>query len=274
MGDHLRAALSQLRVEPTPKRIRCQVDGRTVVDTTAALLVWEPRRVVPVYAVPLRDLAAELVPESTTRPPDDLPPVLGPADYARHTTPGQTFTVRSGGRDLAGAAFRPDDEDLDGYVVLDFGAFGWLEEEEPVLGHPHDPFKRIDILAGSRHVTVSLDDLTLADSTRPVALFETKLPVRWYLPREDVRLDLLEESDTRTSCAYKGHATHYSLAGAGDRGRDLAWSYLDPLHEAAPVRDLVAFYSERCDVAVDDQAERPVTLWSPPEDRSGGVEFA
>jgi uncharacterized protein (DUF427 family) len=266
MGDHLRAALSQLRVEPTPKRIRCQVDGRTVVDTTAALLVWEPRRVVPVYAVPLRDLAAELVPESTTRPPDDLPPVLGPADYARHTTPGQTFTVRSGGRDLAGAAFRPDDEDLDGYVVLDFGAFGWLEEEEPVLGHPHDPFKRIDILAGDRHVVVSYDGQVLADTTRAVALYETHLPVRWYIPAEDVDMTLLEPSEHMTVCAYKGHASYHSLVDGGAEGQNIAWTYHDPLHEVAHVKDLICFYSERTDLSVDGvEVPRPDTLWSPPK---------
>jgi uncharacterized protein (DUF427 family) len=152
------------------------------------------------------------------------------------------------------------DEDLQGYVLVDWRAADrWLEEDEEVVGHPHDPFHRIDILESSRHVVVAVEGQTVADSRRATLLFETGLPVRYYLPREDVRMDLLEPSDSRTTCAYKGHASYFSARGAPD----IAWTYVEPLREAEPIRGLIAFFNERTDVTVDgEQQERPRTQWS------------
>ena len=100
----------------------------------------------------------------------------------------------AGGERLAGAAFRPADPDLSGYVILDFASFeGWHEEEEPIVGHPRDPFHRIDILRGSRHVRIELDGVLLAESQEPTLLFETHLPVRFYLPRADLVLEAAPE---------------------------------------------------------------------------------
>jgi uncharacterized protein (DUF427 family) len=116
--------------------------------------------------------------------------------------------------------------------------FTWREEDEQVVSHPHDPYARIDVLRSDRHVRVSVGDTLLAESARPVALFETGLPVRWYLPREDVRMDLLTPSGSRTSCAYKGTASYLGAEGAPD----VAWFYPDPLHDAMPVKDLLCFW--------------------------------
>ena len=151
-------------------------------------------------------------------------------------------------------------EDLHGYVLVHWGAADrWLEEDEEIVGHPRDPFHRIDIRRSSRHVVVSLDGQVVADSTRPTLLFETGLPVRSYLPREDVRMDLLGPSDTRTTCAYKGHASYLSAAGHPD----IAWTYEDPLVDAEQVRGLLAFFDEHADVTVDGELrERPRTEWS------------
>jgi uncharacterized protein (DUF427 family) len=152
------------------------------------------------------------------------------------------------------------DPDLAGYVLVDWGAADrWLEEDEEVVGHPRDPFHRIDIRQSSRHVVVALDGDVLAESTRPTLLFETGLPVRHYLPREDVRMDLLEPSSKRTTCAYKGEASYFSAPGHPD----IAWTYEDPLRDAGQVTDLIAFFDEHADVAVDGQPqERPRTQWS------------
>ena len=280
MRRHLMAALPELRHEPTGRRVRVLHGGRTLCDTTSARLVWEPRRLVPVYAVPEDRLDATLRPagEPVVGPTVDLPPALGPDDFARHTCAGRSMDVEVDGTVLERAAFRPADPDLAGYVVLDFTAFDWLEEDRPAVGHPHDPFKRIDTLPSSRHVVVSLDGTVLADSREAVALLETHLPIRWYLPRSDVRTDLLEASDHRTTCAYKGHASYFSITGAGGAGRDVAWTYEDPLHDALPVRRLVCFFSERTDLTLDGvTVERPVTPWSRPEEQRrhferGGLE--
>lgn len=152
------------------------------------------------------------------------------------------------------------DEDLVGYVLVDWRAADrWLEEDEEVVGHPRDPFHRIDIRQSSRHVVVSVEGEVVAESRRATLLFETYLPVRHYFPREDVRMDLLEPSNKRTTCAYKGHASYFSAAGAPD----IAWTYLEPLRDAEQIRDLIAFFDERTDVTVDGELqERPRTQWS------------
>jgi uncharacterized protein (DUF427 family) len=120
-----------------------------------------------------------------------------------------------------------------------------------VISHPHDPFARIDVLDSARHVRAELGGVVLAESSAPRALFETGLPVRYYLPPDDVRLDLLTRSATTTTCAYKGEAGYYSADLPG--GADVAWYYDDPLADAIPVRGLVAFWSERVELYVDGE---------------------
>jgi uncharacterized protein (DUF427 family) len=271
----LASGLGQLRHEPTAKRIRAALGGSTVLDSTRAVLVWEPRRVVPSYAVPVDDVRAELiaagaaVADATDEvgvPMPDLSrrPVLDPSiPFAVHTAEGHVVDVRAEGRSLPGAGFRPADADMAGYVVLGFGAFdAWYEEDELNVAHPRDPFHRIDVLASSRDVSLELDGQLLAHSCRPTLLFEAMLPTRCYLPREDIRAELIP-SGTRTYCAYKGQATYWSAAVGGRLRTDIAWTYQDPLHDAARVRGLIAFFDERVDVVVDgERLERPITPWS------------
>jgi uncharacterized protein (DUF427 family) len=268
MEQSLAGLLDDLRFHPTSKRIRVSLGQHLVCDTASAVLVWEPRRVVPTYAVPAADLKADLEPAESRPLPDPMPPYLGPYNFAAHSCPGRAFSVRADGEVAEAAAFVPDDPDLAGHVVLDFGTtspFTWMEEGEPVIGHPHDPFKRIDVLRSDRRIVVSHGGEVLADSRRAVALYETSLPTRWYLPPDDVRMDLLTPSDTRTVCAYKGTATYYSLASG--EAADVAWFYPDPLHDAAGVRDHMCFYAERTDLTVDGaEVPRPVTPWSEPDD--------
>jgi uncharacterized protein (DUF427 family) len=147
----------------------------------------------------------------------------------------------------------------DGLLEIEFGAVDeWLEEDERLVGHARDPYHRIDTRPTSRTVRVSIGGRPVAQTTRAVVLFETGLPPRWYIPREDIEAEL-EPSDHRTTCAYKGHATHFAVAGEDA----VAWTYEDPLHDAVPVQGLVAFYDERVDVEIDGEPqERPQTQWS------------
>jgi uncharacterized protein (DUF427 family) len=260
LRDVMMGQLGALRWEPTDKRIRAMAGDATVVDTTRALLVWEPKRVVPSYGVPAADIAAEVESGGDGAAEPEQPPMLAgrpvydpSVPFAVHTTPGEPVSV-------AGAqGFRPADPELAGYVVLDFRGFdAWYEEDERNLSHPRDPFHRIDIVHSSRHVRVQVDGETLAESSRPYLLFETSLPVRYYLPSEDVGLDRLERSATSTACAYKGEASYWALDG-----RDVAWFYPAPLREAAEITDRIAFFNERVDIVVDgERLERPVTPWS------------
>jgi uncharacterized protein (DUF427 family) len=237
--------IAELRFAATPKRLRALLDGRTVLDTRDALLVYEPRRVVPWYAVPPADLTLDLTEHEPAPVPDPLPPVLPPFHNEWHTVPGTSLHLDGHGE----VAFLPDEPDLGGRVLVRWEPFEWLEEDEPVMGHPRDPFKRIDVLDSDRRVRVELDGVVLAESSRARMLVETALPVRWYLPREDVRTDLLTASDHHTVCAYKGVASYLSADGAPD----LAWFYPDPLHDALPVKDLVCFWRPAT-VYVDDEA--------------------
>ena len=269
------SGFGELRHEPTAKRIQAVLGGETVVDSTRAVLVWEPRRIVPSYAVPAEDVHGELraAAVATPGPGTDvgmaLPDVtalrvLDPrVPFTVHSADGEAADLRAAGRERPGAAFRPADGDLAGMVVLDFGAFdAWYEEDELNVAHPRDPFHRIDVLPSSRQVQLELDGVPLADSSRPALLFETMLPTRYYLPRADVTAELIP-SDTKTWCAYKGQASYFSVSVGGRLVRDIAWTYPDPRHDALQVRDLIAFFTERVDVTVDgERRPRPVTPWS------------
>ena len=195
----------------------------------------------------------------------DGPPVLDPrSPFAAHTAVGVALTIRTPEGDLAGAAFRPDDSDLAGYVILDWSAFTqWYEEDEPVTGHPHDPYHRIDCLRSSRRVHITHDGVTLADTTRATMLFETSLPTRFYIPGEDIAMDLLEATSTHTVCAYKGQASYWSARIGDTLLPDLAWSYPAPLNDAVPVGGLIAFLTERLDLTIQGEPQpRPRTPWS------------
>jgi uncharacterized protein (DUF427 family) len=268
MKHHLGSVTQVLRFEPVPYRVRAWLGDALAVDTTVARVVWEPRRVVPVFGVPAEDVRGELRRTDPQPPAPDLaglPPMLGPTGFGTHTIPGEVVDLVVSGHILDAAGFRPDDPDLDGVVLVDFDAFTtWRTEDQLLVGHAHDPFKRIDVMASGRQVEVRLGDVILASSKRALALWETHLPVRWYLPHDDVRMDLLEPSDHRTTCAYKGHATYLSIRGGE---RDIAWQYVEPLNDAARVSGYVCFWNERTDLFLDGlEIPRPATPWSPAEE--------
>jgi uncharacterized protein (DUF427 family) len=241
MRDFMSEAWGLLRYEPIERRVRASTDGRTVVDSTRALLLWEPRRVCPAYAVPVEDIAAEL--SAAPAVDSEAPEVLHPGiPFAVHTAEGEPLTVG----DRAAAGFRFDDPDLDGYVVLDFDAFEWLEEDEPIRGHPRDPYHRVDVRRSSRPVRIEVGGEVVAETMSARLLCETNLPMRFYLPREDVRAPL-RPSSFRSHCPYKGDASYWSL----DDLEDVAWTYESPLPAVAEIAGLVAFWDHRVDVYLD-----------------------
>jgi uncharacterized protein (DUF427 family) len=252
MRDAMKSRLGELRYEPTEKRVRAVVDGTPVVDSTRAVLVWEPRRVVPSYAVPASDVAAELR-ESPDHVTDPGTAILHPGiPFAIHSTPGAPLDLHFGAHAKRHAAFRPADPHLDGHVVLDWHAFdAWYEEDEQLLAHPRDPYHRVDVRRTSRRVRIELGGDVIAESHRASLLFETSLPTRFYLPREDVTAEL-KPSDLRTSCAYKGTARYWSI-GAHE---NIGWTYEDPLVDASGITGLVAFWDELVDVTVDGELRR------------------
>lgn len=242
-----------LRYEPSPKWVKAELDGETVVDSRRAMLVWEPEAVVPLYVFPHDDVALDRLQEGG-----------GDLHERRGAALAKTWRLTRNGSASEPAAWSYDDPDLEGHIALAWStADRWLEEDEEILAHPRDPFKRIDIRRSSREVVVELDGHRLAESRRPRLLFETLLPVRFYLPSDDVRMDLLEPSDTVTQCAYKGEATHWSARLDEELHEDVAWGYSEPLPDNDQIEGLVCFYNEQVEITVDgERLERPVTHWS------------
>ena len=226
-----------------PRRVRGYEDGDLVVDSKRVRMLHESR-ILPVWYFPIEDVRMEL---------------LRQTDHSTHCPyKGDTRYFAIG--DVETAAWNYPEplegmEALKDLIAFHFDALDeWLEEDEPVIGHPRDPYHRIDVNRSSRRVKVSLDGETLAESDRPIALFETGLPTRWYLPREDVNMALLEDSDTRTTCAYKGHAATFSVGGH----EDVAWTYVEPDRQVEPIRDRIGFYDEFVDIELDGEPqERP-----------------
>jgi uncharacterized protein (DUF427 family) len=243
-----------VRVEPTAKRIRAYLGGEPVVDTIGANLVWEDRP-YPAYYVPVADVTVGAL-QPTARTEES--PERGRARY---------FDVVSGGHVATDAAWSyPESpvEALRPLVRLSWAAMdAWFEEDEEVFVHPRDPHARVDILASSRHVVVSLDGVRLAESRQPRILFETGLPARYYVPLTDVRLELLRPSDTVTMCPYKGTATYWSVQIGERLVPDLVWTYRTPVVESVKIAGLACFFNEHVDLTVEGvQQQRPVTLFS------------
>lgn len=271
LADHMLASLSQLRFHPTAKRIRAFVGGQLVVDSTRAWIVWEPRRVVPSYAVPVDDIRGSLTASPSTAGDEhtvhfgDGPPMLDPrTGFPFHTTPGRAFDLATERSGLAAAVFVPTDPDFADTAIVDFGAFDeWLEEDELLVGHARDPFTTVDTRRSSRRVTVEIAGTVVADSTHTTMLFETYLPTRYYFPRLDVRMALLQRTSTTSVCAYKGHAAYWTANVDGTVVPDVAWSYELPHNYAIAVKDMVTFFNERVDISVGgERIARPRTPWS------------
>jgi uncharacterized protein (DUF427 family) len=194
--------MAQLSLEPVTWRVRALAGGgRTVADSRAALLALSDDA-PPAYAFPESDIQRDALPDTAWRP-------------------------------LAGAP---------GYALLDNACVEvFLEEDEPVAGHPRDPYHRVDALASSRHVRVSLAGEALAESNRPVAVFETGEPTRFYFAQVDVRRDLLEPSETVTTSPYVGSAVWFSARIGGELHPDVAWTYRFTIPQLPRIAGLIAF---------------------------------
>lgn len=243
-----------LRWEPSGRWVRGCKGEVTVVDSRHPVLVWEPDVSVPLYAFPREEVRMDLL-----RPAQNPP-------TGTHSGSRVFYDLEVDGELLENAAWTFPADDLAGHIAFEWfsrsgrGLDRWYEEDEEIFIHPRDPHKRVDALPSSRHVRVEVGGTVVADTRRPVLLFETGLPTRYYIPREDVRLDLLVPSDLSTGCPYKGTAAYWSWPGGGDAPANLVWSYPEPLPAVGAVKGLLAFYNEAVDITVDgERLERPVT---------------
>lgn len=203
-------------VVPSPRRVRVRLRGEVVADSARTVLL---RR----YG------------------PDGFPTYFFPPEDVRPGAPGR----------LRNDTF----DELKGLVTFSWEPpLEWYEEDERVHAHARDPYHRVDTVRASRRVEVFAGGERIAHSVRPVALYETSLPVRWYLPFADVRTEALTASETVSYCPYKGQARYWSHPAVPD----VAWSYPDPVPENPKIAGLLCFYNERVDLVVDGvPQERP-----------------
>jgi uncharacterized protein (DUF427 family) len=116
------------------------------------------------------------------------------------------------------------------------------------------PGHTITIMPSDAHVEVRVDGEKVAESDRSLLLEETGCPVRYYLPREDVRTDLLRSTSFTSTCPFKGQASYWSLE-LGEAVHDgIVWSYEEPIPDAEAIAGLMCFFNERVDLTVRDAA--------------------
>jgi uncharacterized protein (DUF427 family) len=261
-----RGGAVSVRTERSDRWVRGYVGDVAVVDTRSPLLFWEEHFPVPRYAYAREDLRTDLLRPSSSEPPRE------PFFFLPQGPVTEWFDLEVDGRTIEHAAWVRDDPKLKDRIIFSWqpGLLRWLEEDEEVGGHPRDPYKRVDALPSSRHVVVSLDGVVLADTASPVLLFETSLPTRYYVPREDLNFDVLTPTSNRSHCPYKGFADQYWSVTDNPEGANIAWSYSDPFPAVWRIKGMVAFYNEMVDLEIDDVAQkRPVSVFSSKAYRPG-----
>ena len=111
----------------------------------------------------------------------------------------------------------------------------------------------VTVTPSDAHVEVSLDGELLATTDRALRLEETGLPTRYYLPKEDVRMDLLQATSFHTTCPFKGEASYWSAEIGGRTHDGIVWAYESPIPTVAELTGHVSFYPDRAEVTVDGE---------------------
>ena len=229
-----------LYAEPLRRRMRVRFGGAWIADSDDVVLLHEPGR-YPVAYFPLSAITEGM---------------LEPSDHTtRHADLGVTswYTARAGQHRKPRAAWQhtelPDHaSELKGRVAFAWRAMdAFYEEDERIVGHAADPYHRIDIRQSSRHLLVRDGDRVIADTTGPLALYESGFAPRWYVPAADVDQSGLTPAPGQTFCPYKGLCSYYDIAGA----HRAAWSYQDAWPEVGRISGLISFEPDKVAVHLD-----------------------
>jgi uncharacterized protein (DUF427 family) len=229
-----------LYAEPLRRRMRVMFAKTRIAQSDDVVLLHEPGR-YPVAYFPGSDIA---------------PGVLEPSDRTtEHRDLGRTawYAVRRGDHEALRGAWEHTALPAFADILADRVAFAWhamdafYEEDERIVGHAADAYHRIDIRQTSRHLTVRAGEQDIAESHRPLVLYESGFAPRWFVPREDVDEAALEPVDLQTFCPYKGLCSYYDIGGA----RRAAWSYRDPYREVERISDLISFEPDKVAVVID-----------------------
>ena len=246
-----RARLKEgVHIERSSRRVRTYFGGKLIADSRHVLLVYETKR-PPAYWFPIADVRMEYLEQSQP---------------AADTIRGRLVVKDRVAHNATRAYVRPagDRAALEGHLTFFWNQMdAWFEEDEEVFVHPRDPYTRVDTVHSSRRVRVEIDGVTVGETRRPILLFETGLPTRYYIPKPDVRMDLLEPTGSVTRCPYKGVACYWSALVGDKLVKDIVWSYPAPIPECPKIENLLSFYNEQVDLYVDGVLQdRPITPFS------------
>jgi uncharacterized protein (DUF427 family) len=229
-----------LYVEPLRRRMRVRFGGMWIADSEDALLLFEPGRYPVAYF----------------RESDVAPDALERIDHStRHPELGSTawFAVRAGGKVAQRGAWQHFElpahaGDLQARVAFAWRAMdAFFEEDERIVGHAADPYHRIDIRQTSRRLVVRHQERVVADTARPLVLYESGFAPRWYVLRDDIDESALSLAKTQTFCPYKGICSYYDI----DDARLAAWSYPEAYPEVGRIGNLVSFEPDVVSVQLD-----------------------
>lgn len=223
---------------------RVRFGGNWVADTEDVILLFEPGRYPVAYFMESEVTPGALeVSGHTTQHPD-----LGPTAW---------YTVHAGDKSAPRGAWQHTALPVQAHELQGRVAFAWramdafFEEDERITGHAADSYHRIDIRQSSRHLVVSHRDRRVADTRRPLALYESGFAPRWYVPRADIDETALSPVDHQTFCPYKGMCSYYDIGEA----RVAAWSYREAYAEVGRIKRL-CFVRAGCRLGT---ARRPAT---------------
>ncbi len=228
--------------EPLRRRLRVKLADEWIADSEDVLLLYEPGH-YPLAFFPLPDVRPGVL---VSEKPNTRSPYFGDTEW---------FTVTIGDRRVTRGAWQytaPPDyaSELRGRVSFNWRAMdGFYEEDERIVGHAADPYHRNDIRKSSRHLVVKDGARVVADTTRPLVLYESGFAPRWYVPREDIDRSALKPVEVQTFCPYKGLASYYDI---GEHKR-AAWSYEQAWPEVARISNFVSFEPDEIDVFLDDR---------------------
>lgn len=247
----------RITFEPSPRRVRVAFGGETIADSTGVRLLFETRH-LPVYYFPRADVRFDLLRATEHH---SFCPYKGTASY---------WTITAGDLVSENAVWGYPEPFAEVAAIDDYVAFywdrvdHWYEEDDEIFVHARDPYKRVDVVNSSRRVQVIVGGEVVADTTRARFLYETRLPTRYYIPPEDVRMSLLVPSDKATACPYKGKARYWSVKIGERVFPDIVWGYPDPIPECPKIKIYLCFFNEHVDeIRLDGEVlEKPLTPWS------------
>src|SRR5262245_23189836 len=230
-----------LYAEPLRRRMRVRFGGTWIADSEKVVLLFEPGR-YPVAYFPEDGIVADALKrtEHTTTHAD-----LGLTSW---------YIVQANEKTAPRGAWQHTELPAYAKILQGRVAFAWpamdafYEEDERILGHAADSYHRIDIRQSSRNLVIRHHDRIIADTKRPIVLYESGFAPRWYVLRADINNSALTIVEGyQTFCPYKGICSYYDIGDA----HLAAWSYLAPYAEVSRISDLVSFEPDLISVHLD-----------------------